>query len=216
MKTLKTYLLFLAFLGLAPAPAAAVAFTDEAAFQAAAGGVVIEDFESYGLFEEVGALPALGISFAPFSNGSLPTGYNLVAGGFARSGTITLSNNDKLSLPGLGPFEILADPGTSFRALGYWAGGADDTSRLTLFDADDNIIESALVVDTNGSALNPISFIGIITTVDAVRALIEPVLGNGWFGFDDLQVGSITVSVHAPGALPLLFGVIYWLRRRSR
>lgn len=199
---------------LLPFSANALVFTDEAAFQTAAGGVVLEDFEGYSLLDPVTALPALGLTVSPLSNGSAARGYDQSLGGFTRSGTISLMNNDKLGLPGLGPLEFVADPGTSFNAIGYWNGGADDTSRLTLYDADNNVIETAVVVDTNGGSLNPATFLGIITTAHAVRAVISPEAGNGWFAIDDLQVGSVSVQIHAPGALPLLFGALYWFRRR--
>ncbi|MGB0629411.1 MAG: hypothetical protein ACPGRZ_01840 [Alphaproteobacteria bacterium] len=62
--------------------------------------------------------------------------------------------------------------------------------------------------------MNQPSFIGIIGATDAVRAVIEPVLGNGWFTIDDIQVDTASVPVHAPGALPVVLGALYWIRRR--
>ena len=218
MRTFSRLLLSLAVFSLAPFSAHALVFTDEAAFQAAAGGVVVEDFESYNLLDPVAALSGLHLTFSPLSNGSPPTAYDQSWGGVAQSGTKTLANNDKLNLPALGPMEIVADPGTVFKAFGYWNVGGDDTTSLTLYDADDNIIESAFVVDTNGPLENQPSFIGIIGAVDAVRAVIAPVLGNGWFTIDDIQVDSASVeaatSIPAPGSLVLLAGAFYWLRRR--
>ena len=49
-------------------------------------------------------------------------------------------NNDKVSLPGLGNIVLNANPGESWSAFGYWDIGADDTIRVTLFDAQDNTV----------------------------------------------------------------------------
>lgn len=202
----------LAALSFAPVTANAIVFTDEAAFQAAAGGVVIEDFESYSVLDPVAALSGLHLTFTPLSNGSPPRAYDQSRGGVARSGQMSLMNNDKIDTPGLGPLEIVADPGTEFLAFGYWNVGGDDTTRLTLFDVNDNVIESAV------SSQDDPAFIGIIGAVGATRALIEAVEGNGWFTIDDLQVdsASVTAALPAPGAVMFLLLGIAIIRRRSR
>ena len=199
-------------LSVLPVSANALVFTDETAFQAAAGGVVVETFESYGLLDPVAALSGLHLTFSPLSNGSAPSAYDQSLGGVAQSGMITLMNNDKLGLPGLGSMEIIADPGTEFLAFGYWNVGGDDTTRLTLFDVNDNLIESA-VTSTDDPA-----FIGIIGAVGATRAVIEAVQGNGWFTIDDIQVdaASVPMQVNAPGGLAVMFLGLLFLRRRPR
>jgi hypothetical protein len=199
-------------LSVLPVAANALVFTDETAFQAAAGGVVVETFESYGLLDPVAALSGLHLTFSPLSNGSAPSAYDQSLGGVAQSGMITLMNNDKLGLPGLGSMEIIADPGTEFLAFGYWNVGGDDTTRLTLFDVNDNLIESA-VTSTDDPA-----FIGIIGAVGATRAVIEAVQGNGWFTIDDIQVdaASVPMQVNAPGGLAVMFLGLLFLRRRPR
>jgi hypothetical protein len=195
-----------------PVSANALVFTDETAFQAAAGGVVVETFESYGLLDPVAALSGLNLTFSPLNNGSSPRAYDQSSGGVAQSGTITLMNNDKLNTPGLGSMEIVADPGTEFLAFGYWNVGGDDVTRLTLFDVNNNLIESAVT-----SADDP-AFIGIIGAVGATRAVIEAVQGNGWFTIDDIQVdaASVPTQVNAPGGLAMLLLGILFLRRRTR
>ena len=219
MRGISKFLSVPSLLCLAPFSAHALVFTAEAAFQAAAGGVVVEDFESYNLFDPVAALPGLHLTFSPLSNGSPPTAYDQSRGGVTHSGNRTLANNDKLNLPALGPMEIVADPGTVFKAFGYWNVGGDDTTSLTLLDANDDVIESAIVADTNGPNIYQPSFIGIIGATDAVHAVIAPVLGNGWFTIDDIQVDSASVeaatSIPAPGSLAILAGAFYWFRRRQ-
>lgn len=210
MRILSRFLAVLGFLSLGTAPANALVFTDEATFQAATGGVVVETFESYSLFDPVAALSGLHLTFSPLSNGAAPNAYDQSRGGVARSGRISLMNNDKLLTPALGPMEIIADPGTTFLALGYWNVGGDDTTRLSLFDANDNLIESAV------SGSDDPAFIGIIGAVGAVRAVIEAVDGNGWFSIDDLQVDAASVRIDAPlGGLFLMGGALFLLRRRG-
>lgn len=212
MRSLFSSIAVLATVAFMAVPAKAIVFTDEAAFQTAAGGVVIEDFESYSLFDPVAALSGLHLTFSPLSNGSAPNAYDQSSGGVSRSGQITLMNNDKLGLPALGPMEIVADPGTQFLAFGYWNVGGDDTTRLTLFDENDAVIDSAVTSEDDPA------FIGIIGAVGATRAVIEAVQGNGWFTIDDIQVDSASVAaaIPAPGAISLLLLGTIMLRRRAR
>lgn len=209
----RSFSVFLA-LTFIPVSANALVFTNEAAFQTAAGGVVIEDFESYSLFDPVAALSGLHLSFSlPDSNGStVPQAYDQSSGGVARSGQITLMNNDKLNLPALGRMQIDADAGTEFLAFGYWNVGGDDTTRLTLYDVNDVVIETAVTSEDDPA------FIGIIGAVGATRAVIEAVQGNGWFTIDDIQVdaASVAAAIPAPGAMMLfLLGLAYMRSRRQ-
>lgn len=212
MRTFFRPIAFVLSLAFVPFSANALVFTDEAAFQAAAGGVVVENFESYSLFEPVAALAGLHLSFSPLGNGSAPRGYDQSSGGVSRSGQITLMNNDKLHLPALGPMEVVADTGTVFLAFGYWNVGGDDTTRLTLFDENDAVIESAVTSQDDPA------FIGIIGAVGATRAVIEAVEGNGWFTIDDIQVDSASViaAIPAPGAVMVLLLGAVLIRRRIR
>lgn len=210
MNRILPFALVLSWLSFLPLPSNALVFTDEAAFQTAAGGVAVETFEGYSPFVPVSALSGLHLSFSQLNNGSFPETYDQRSGGVTRSGTITLMNNDRLGLPGLGPMEVIADPGTQFLAFGYWNTGTDDTTRLTLFDENDVVIESAV------SGVQDPAFLGIINATGAVRAVIEAVGGNGWFSIDDLQVdtGSVPVAVSAPGGASLLLLAALLLCRR--
>ena len=154
----------------------------------------------------------LHLSFTPLNNGSVPTAYDQSRGGIARSGTISLANNDKLSAPGLGEMEIIADTGTSFLAFGYWNAGGDDVPRLTISDANGNFIESAV------SSPDDPAFIGIIGSVAATRAVIEAVEDNTWFTIDDLQIdaASVPVQISEPAGFTVLLLAALFLRHRSR
>jgi len=177
--------------------AAPITYNDETIFQTTVGTVSVETFEDYILFEPVSVLPALGGTFDVLSNGSFPTGYDQSSGGTARSGSVTLMNNDKIGLPGLGSIVFIADSNIEFSAFGLWNTGGDDTVRLSVYDANNILL--ATTVSTFGE-----SFIGISGLLGGVRAEISAETGNGWFSIDDLQTATIS-TVPIPSAV-WLFG----------
>lgn len=157
-------------------------FTDEALWRASVANVyALETFDGLAVGSDVFSLPALGITFAPLNDGTQPTVQPYSStGGVVRSGPNNLLNDRDFSLPARGPYTIFPTPGTFLFGLGLWNVGGDDTLRLTIYDAADNIIEQVV-------SPSSIGFFGITNAAGASKAVVDFVGGNEYAPVDDLQ-----------------------------
>lgn len=161
----------------------AAAYTDEAAWRAAVGGVyALETFDNIAAGTSVFTLPALGVSFDPLNDGTQPTVQNYGStGGMPRSQPHNLLNDSDFSLPGRGPYSFRPiDSSQNLYGVGLWNVGGDDRLRMTFFDASDSPMEQ--VISASG-----IGFFGIVNSLGATRIEIDFVDGNGYAPVDDLQ-----------------------------
>jgi hypothetical protein len=200
------------------ASASATPFTNETLFQTAAGGgLSVETFEGFAVGNQVGSLPALGVTFGELFPGQFPEVANgLGIGGTVVSGTNVLINNDNASLPADGPIVIFAVPGSLITALGYFNTSVDDTTRLSFFDSNDVLIENA----NSGNGI-PAPFLGIFNVVGATRVEIQSTgNANNFISIDNLQIVTASITeVPEPGTLFLfslgLAGLGFARRRRT-
>ncbi len=168
--------------------------TDEAAWQAAAGGnVPVEQFESYyaigspfgGPSDQVKALPALGIVFDSSIPGAYPGVYTNTFQ--AHSGTNQLANFGG----GLGDFadyNIRPEPGKAIYAMGLWQCDPQGDLTLDAFDANGALVGSIVAHINDGSGN---SFAGFTSTVPITLVIVRGAEGDGWNHLDDLQVVSL-------------------------
>lgn len=197
--------------------AQAVAYTDEATFQANAGAFVLEDFEGLGPHgTSVPDLPALGVDLLPLVGGADPRVVQpALIGGTVQSGSFVLTNNANDFLPANGSLNIVPINGTDIiTAVGLWNVSGDDTMNVIFYDALDVVMESISL--PNGAP----AFGGIVNSAGASRVEIAfGGIGNGWITIDDLQVTVQADAVPEPGAFAI-FGIgiaaLAMVRRRQQ
>jgi hypothetical protein len=169
-----------------PRSSSAAAYTIEADWRAAVGGVfALETFDGLAAGSDVNTLSALGITLGPLDDGTQPTVQPYGStGGVIRSGPNNLLNDRDFELPGRGPITVFPSvPGDFLFGLGLWNVGGDDSLRLTFYDAADNPIESVLSGPSFG-------FFGIVNSTGATRAVVDFVGGNGYAPTDDWQAAA--------------------------
>jgi len=209
--------LCITFVAMTAMAASAQHFTSESSWQTAAGTYSLETFDGIAAGTQVTSLPGLGIQFDFLNNGvNHPSVENHTTGfgGFAHSEPNVLFNAVNPVLPGLGP--IILRPISASQVIvgvGYWNTGGDDSSVLTFYDANNNLLDT---LDTGTANL---VFNGIINLAGASKVVISPgSIGNAFFSVDDLQVK--LVQIPEPGILALLLGTgipaALVLRRRRR
>lgn len=204
-------------IGIAPVSAFATAYTDEALWRAAVGGVyALETFDAIATGSDVTSLPALGISFDALNDGTQPTVQPYSStGGVPKTGPNNLLNDRDFALPARGPYTMRPiNAGDFLFGLGLWNVGGDDTLRLSFYDAADSLIEQVTSATSQG-------FFGIVNAAGAKRAVVDFVGGNGYAPVDDLQTATRPTFNGVPepttAALTLvgLLALGAWRRRRS-
>lgn len=191
--------------GLGTQRAAASVFTSESAFQAAAGGVNLQTFDSFAAGTQLTSLPGLGISFGPLTGGVFPS-VEASSSGFGGTNFTppnVLFNAVQPQLPGLGPIVLLPlNSNNRIFAVGYWNTGGDDSTTIRFFDANNNLLESG-TLGTSG-----LLFLGIVNPTGAARVEIDAgPIGNGFFSIDNLQVRVAPAAVTAVPE-PVTFAVV--------
>ena len=180
-----------------PGIASATAYTDEAAWRAAAVTFAFENFDSIAVGTDVTTLPALGIRFDPLNDGTQPTvqAYSFT-GGIPRSTPNNLLNDRDNTLPGRGPLSIRPlNAGDFIFGLGMWNVGGDDQLSLSFFNASGGLIEQ--VTSASGTG-----FFGIINPAGATRAQVDFVQGNGYAPVDDFQTATRQTFDPGPNPVP--------------
>lgn len=168
------------------ASASAQSFSDETAWQAAAGHWQTETFDSYVSMTQVAELPGVGLSVDFLNTGNVhPAVMSTSAtGGSSISPPNVLVNQSQPTLPGLGAIRMrpLA-PGVTIRAVGYWNTGGDDSTELRLYDGSGGL----LAASNTGSA--SLVFNGIVAATPAAYFEIDTGgIGNGYITLDNLSV----------------------------
>ena len=179
----------------------AAVFSDETAFQAAAAGYSLEDFESIGDDVLVGTLPSLGIEFIPGPEGLPGTGSAVSGPGTVpHSGLLVLNNRD-VNIFSTQPYQFSRLDGGTITAVGFWNTSSDDPMEIRLLDAM-GIAFDSYTVPPGGSAV----FGGIVSAVGAstVEVRWTGAGGNGNMSFDDLQIAGPPLAVPALGTHGLL------------
>lgn len=174
----------------------ATAYTDEAAWRAAVGGVyALQNWDNIAAGTDVTNDNGLGLHFESLNDGTQPTVQRYAqTGGVVKSGPNNLLNDRDFDLPARGP--IFVDPltaGQFLYGLGMWNVGGDDQLRLTFFDAAGAEIESVISSPSFG-------FFGIVNSSGAVRAEVDFVGGNGYAPTDDWQTAAR--QTFQPGGVP--------------
>lgn len=186
----------------------AVAYTDEASWRAAAQGYFLETFDAIPAGTSIPSLPALGIKFDALNDGTYPTVQPYTStGGQNHTNPHNLLNDADFSLPARGPYVMRPiDPTQTIRALGMWNVGGDDRLRLSFYDANDVLIETASSSPSYG-------FFGVVTPFGAKRAVVDFLEGNEYSPIDDLQ----TLIVPEPQAAvsAAILSALAWRRRRT-
>ncbi len=192
-----------AFLAQLATGAQAISFTDERLWQSALSAAhKIETFESFADATPVTKIASLGLELAPLLP-SLSIQPNVInrRAGLSSSGSKVLANFNQPFLPslpsGLPIVLTLSAKNALLYGLGYWNVGGDDTTRLSFYAQNGDLIESVVSPSVN----NNFSFVGIISTIPAAKVSISAATGNGFFTLDDLQV-QVTV-VPEPGSWAL-------------
>lgn len=170
--------------------------TVESSWQTAAGGVALEDFESYSAGTQISSLPALGISFSQLAGGGYPFAYYwgvndtthgpMHLGNFP-NGINAINQWDSIILNVL--------PGMRITALGFWNGdGQADTLVAEIYDSSGNLLGSV------GSYKD--TFAGFVSDIPISRVVFNGNTGDGWNHLDGLQTNAASVPI--PGAVWLL------------
>lgn len=197
----------------------AAAFTDEAAWRVAVGGVyALQNWDSIAAGTDVTNDNGLGLHFEGLNDGTQPTVQAYAnTGGVVKSGANNLLNDRDFSLPARGP--IFVNPltaGQFLYGLGMWNVGGDDLLRLTFFDAAGAAIETVTSDPSFG-------FFGIVNSNGAVRAEVDFVGGNGYAPTDDWQTAAretfVPPGVPEPATWAMMlvgFGGLGAVMRRRR
>lgn len=194
----------------------ATAYTNEAAWRAAVGGVyAFENFDGIAAGSDVNQLTNLGIRFDPLADGTQPTVQDYSqTGGVVQSGTHNLLNDRDFQLPARGPYVMRAiNPTDLLFGVGLWNVGGDDTLRMSFLDINGLVIEEVI-------SPSAIGFFGIVNALGADSIRIDFVGGNGYAPVDDLQTAVRATfdphSVPEPGSVMLVLGALGALATRAR
>ncbi len=161
----------------------ATEFTDESLFQVAATNYVLEDFDSYSEGTAFGDLTSLGITFSD-QGGGLPEVWSYASsiGASPKSQPNNLGNRP-IGEFSTQPYVFSATSDKLIIAVGLWNIGTDDNIILEFFDDQNALIEDHIINS------GPATFGGIVNLSGATTVVVRHGSeGNGFMGFDDLQV----------------------------
>ena len=164
--------------------------TEEAAWQAAAGNTVLEDFESYPIGAQLSGLPALGLGFSTLAGGGTPQIYNHHECCNSPYGTQHLGNfpNGINAINQFDDISMFVLSGSKVTALGFWNGdGQADTLVASFFDGSNNLL------GTVGASKG--TFAGILSDVAISRVVFDGNTGDGWNHLDGLQTNLTPVPI---------------------
>lgn len=189
--------------------ALAVPYTNYATFQAAAGPLTLEDFDSSPWPADGSVLtqPVVNLGVSWTSNDNLiSTSVN------PRSAPGMISDLDGVN----NLDQIDADLPAGVRAAGGWIAG-DNTVVMTAFDSSNAILE--VVSNNSGGFFANHVFLGVTTNADIDRVELRcPPVGAGGaddFLLDDFEFGSAD-RIPEPTTLSLVaLGLLGYLRRRK-
>jgi len=211
-----------AALAVGNADAATTAYSNQATFAAAAGGVTVETFEGFSLgaattIASLGVTSMSGKDFAGTSVGQFVSSSAALPFPMFTpplpSGTNYLSN--QLNGPSFATGSIDFTFGSSITAIGAFIA---DSSPLGGFSIEVFSGATSVGLITVGSRTLPDSFVGITSTVAFDRARFFSVSTADSWGLDNLQIGA-AAAVPEPGTYALMLaglGVGGLLARRRR
>jgi hypothetical protein len=217
------FLLFTALLAALPARAAFQAYSDQSAWESAAGSFASENFDSFAPNTPISALPALHLSFAPLIASGFPGVYEHAVDN-TPSGPRQIANfpGNSSILPQYQNGDVIAyvDDGVDLYGFAFWNGDPQGDALLRVYDRSNNLLGSVTAaVNTGGPSGLSNSFAGFITDSPAGRLEWEGATGDGWNHYDDFE--ATFAPVPEPASLGLLLASLTTLaavcgrRRRS-
>jgi hypothetical protein len=195
------------------AHAHATGYNSEAAWRAAVGTFTLDDFESYAPNTQIQNDVPLGITFDLLNDAVTYPSVQLASqtgGPGPISGTRVLLNDLDFALPPRGPFKFSpTNPLDQLWGAGVWNVGGDDTIRLAMYDANNQLIEQ---FDSPAGS----GFVGIALSSPAARAEIFGIVGNEYIPVDDLQVSLRRIPEPGTMLLCLAAGTAMLMSRRPK